>query len=353
MPAKRNAKPINLALQGGGAHGAFTWGVLDRILEDGRLDICGLSGTSAGAMNAAVFAYGKMIGGPDGARDALTKFWYDISEAGRLYSPVQQMPWEVWMRGFNMDQSPAFALFEAMSRTVSPYQFNPFDFNPLRDVVDANIDFDALATCPDTKLFIGATCVNTGKVRVFDTEEVSLDVLMASACLPFLFKAVEIDGSHYWDGGYSGNPVLFPFFYHTDCDDILIIHVNPIVREEIPTSATDIMNRVNEISFNGALIKELRAIAFVRKLLDEGWLKDEYADRLRKVLVHSVRADDVMIDLSVASKFNVNWDFLTHLRDRGRTEASKWLEKNVIHVGERSTVDVREEFLDIGSPHIG
>ena len=353
MAASPDKRPINIALQGGGAHGAFTWGVLDRILEDDRLDIDGISGTSAGAMNAAVLAYGRMMGGAQGARDALASFWRDISHAGRLYSPVRQMPWEAWFGGFNMDQSPAFALFDAVTRSVSPYQFNPFDFNPLRDIVAANVDFETLATCKNTKLFIGTTSVRTGKVRVFNTAEMSLDVIMASACLPFLFKAVEIDGDHYWDGGYSGNPALFPFFYRSRCNDILIVHVNPIIRPDVPTTAPDIMNRVNEVSFNGALLKELRAIDFVRKLLDEGWLKDEYADRLRRIYVHSVRADAVMCDLSVASKFNVDWDFLTHLRDRGRAVAETWLAAHADDVGQRSTVDLKAEFLNIGGPHIG
>jgi NTE family protein len=257
------------------------------------------------------------------------------------------------MQGYNMDLSPAFALFDAVTRSVSPYHFNPYDINPLRDILAANVDFDTLTDCKDTKLFVGTTHVHSGKVRVFNTEEITLDVVMASACLPFLFKAIEIDGEHYWDGGYSGNPALFPFFYRSDCNDILIVHVNPIERPDVPTSAADIMNRVNEISFNGALLKELRAIDFVRKLMDEGWLKDEYADKLKRIFVHSVRADGVMRDLSVASKFNVNWDFLTHLRDRGRDEAQTWLDTHADDVGSRSTVDLKSEFLTIGGPHIG
>ena len=346
-PAKKAARrrSVNLALQGGGAHGAYTWGVLDKLLEDGRLDIDGLSGTSAGSLNAVILAHGQMTGGTDGAREALENFWRRIAEAGSIYGPVKRLPWETWFAGWNMDENLFFNMFDSMTRMVSPYQFNPFDVNPLRDILSDTVDFEALAYCEVVKLFLSATNVRTGKVKVFHTKDVTLDVVMASACLPMLFKAVEIDGDHFWDGGYMGNPALFPFFYHTDTRDVLIVHINPIEREDVPKRPSDIHNRINEITFNSSLIKELRAISFVQKLLNEGWLRDEFKHRLKNVLVHSIRADRALADLSVASKFNTDWDFLRNLRDRGRETAARWLKGHFDCVGRRSTVDLRREFL--------
>ena len=258
-------KRVNLALQGGGAHGAFGWGVLDKLAEDGRLEIEGLSATSAGSMNAAVYAHGKMNGGE---RDAL----------------------------------------------MSPYQFNPFDLNPLRDLIARTVDFEAIHACRCVALFICATNVRTGQPRIFANEEITLDAVMASACLPLLFQAVKIDGEHYWDGGYMGNPALYPLFYNTESCDVVIVHINPIVRPQLPTSAPEIQNRLNEIAFNSSLLRELRAVAFVNKLLDEGWLKDECRGRLKQILIHSIRSDETMCKLPPASKFNIDWRFLCELR---------------------------------------
>jgi NTE family protein len=244
-----------------------------------------------------------------------------------------------------MDFSPSYLFFDAVTRMVSPYQFNPLDINPLRDIVAETIDFDLLKRCNQTRLFISATNVRNNRVKVFETGEITLDVAMASACLPFIFKAVEIEGEAYWDGGYMGNPALFPLFYHSACKDVLIVHINPIEREEIPTTAAHIMNRVNEITFNSSLMKELRAVAFVQRLLEEGWLKEEFRDRLNYILLHSLRADEVMKELSVASKFESDWDFLLHLKHLGQQECSIWLEKNYEHIGHKSTVEVNNEFL--------
>lgn len=350
-PARTEHKKrrVNLALQGGGAHGAYAWGVLDRLLEDGRIEIEGIAATSAGTMNACALAYGMKLGGPDKAREMMEEFWHGISMAGRKYSPVKHFPWEKWMWSWNMDNSLTYAMFDMATRMFSPYEFNPMDFNPLRDVLDESIDFDALRCCDDIKLFISATNVRTGRVRIFETHEMSLDVAMASACLPFLYKAVEIDGEYYWDGGYIGNPALFPLFYHTKSNDIVVVHINPLEREEIPTSAPEIMNRINEISFNSSLLKEFRAIAFVQKLLGEEWIKDEHKNKLKHLNVHSIRADTAMRDLSVASKFNTSWDFLKHLRNKGRATADQWLEEHFDELGECSSVDIHNEFLGLSS----
>lgn len=344
-----DAKVINLAIQGGGAHGAYAWGVIDRLLEDGRIRIEGLSGTSAGSMNAVVFAYGDMQGGRGGAREALYNFWKRISEAGALYSPLRRTPWEYASshlnNQWNQDGSIAYQMFDLMTRVLSPYQFNPFKLNPLRQVLEEAVDFDALHGCQRTKLFLSTTNVRNGKVRVFKMEEITADVVMASACLPFLFHAVQIGEDHYWDGGYMGNPSLHPFFYHTETRDVLVIHINPIDRDEVPTTSADILNRLNEITFNASLLKEMRAVAFVTKLIEEDWLKEEHKDKLKHVLIHSIRADGVLCDLSVASKFNTDWHFLLYLRDLGREIAGQWLDVNFESIGQKSTVDVRAEFL--------
>ena len=342
--ADESIRRINLALQGGGSHGAFTWGVIDQLLADGRVEIEGVSATSAGAMNAAVYAYGKMRGGPHGARAALADFWHKNSRAAEVYSPLKLSAWEQWF-GAMPEQPWAFQAFDTMTKTFSPYQFNPLNINPLRDVLASCVDFDELRRCQCSNLFISATNIRSGKVRVFGNSELSLDVIMASACLPFLFQAIEIEGAAYWDGGYMGNPSLYPLFYRTQSRDIVIVHINPIFTDAIPRTALEISDRVNEITFNSSLLKELRSIAFVTKLLEEDWIKDEYRARLRHMLVHSIRADEALGDLGAISKFNCDWGFLTDLRDRGRATAAQWLAENFIHLGKRATVDLRGEFL--------
>jgi len=341
-PRRAGIKTINLALQGGGAHGAFTWGVLDRLLEDERIAYDGIVATSAGAMNAAVMVSGMAVGGAQGARDALGCFWRRISESARM-SPLQPSPLDRMSGNHGMDNSPVFMMFDMMTRVFSPYQFNPLNHNPLRGVLERSVDFDAIhqSTCP-VKIFLCATNVRTGKVKVFDNTELSADAVLASACLPFLFQAVEIDGEAYWDGGYMGNPAIFPLIYNCDSRDVLIIHINPLNRAEVPTTATGIFNRIGEISFNSSLMREMRAIAFVTSLIEE---HKELGERLKTMLVHSISADDVMLRLGVASKFNADWTFLTHLRDAGRDHAAMWIEENFEKLGERSSVDIAATFL--------
>ena len=319
-------KRVNLALQGGGAHGAFGWGVLDRLAEDGRLEVEGLSAASAGSINAVVYAQGLMTGGNDGAREALEKFWKSVSDAGGHYAP-------------------ATMILQSLTGMFSPYQFNPFNVNPLRQVLEKNVDMRAVRGCDSVELFVCATNVRNGQPRIFSTRELTLDMVLASACVPSMFQAVEVDGEHYWDGGYMGNPPLYPLIYNTRSQDIVIVHINPIVRPQLPTSAHEIQNRLNEITFNSSLIREFRAIAFVTKLIEQGWLKDEYRDRLKHVLIHSIRSDELMCDLTVASKLDTRWEFLCELRDRGRAAAGAWLDKTHEHIGLRSTVDLRVEYL--------
>lgn len=345
----RHTKAINLALQGGGAHGAFTWGVLDKLFEDGRIWIEAISGTSAGAMNAVVASQGMYDAGGVGARSELERFWRAVSKAGQA-SPVRRSPVDVVLGRWSLDTSPGFIWLDLVSRVASPYDTNPMRMDPLRDLVDDFVDFEKVRDCEDMPIFISATNVETGRVRVFRREEITLDVVMASACLPSMFHAVEIEGTPYWDGGYMGNPVLFPFAEYSPCNDIVIVQINPVVRHGTPRTAQEIQNRINEITFNSSLMKELRAIDFVDRLIDEGQLSgDEY----RRLNVHIIEATDEMNPLGASSKLNSEWAFLIHLRDIGRRAAAHWIDQNFDQIGERSTVDLRAMFGEIGIAHRG
>jgi NTE family protein len=340
--AAKGVKTVNLALQGGGAHGAFTWGVLDRLLEDERIDFDGISATSAGAMNAVVMAYGLAAGGREGARTALANFWRRVSHAA-AFGPLQPSAFDRLVGNRRLESSPSFLFFDMMTRLLSPYQFNPLNVNPLRDVLKESVDFEMLRRnkCR-LKLFLSATNVRTGKVRIFDNDDVTADSVLASACLPFMFQAVEIDGEHYWDGGYMGNPCIFPLIYHCDSADIVVVHINPLERKELPRSASEILSRINEISFNSSLMREMRAIAFVTKLIDE---KAVCSMELKRLYVHGIAADDVMQDLGHSSKLNADWQFLTALRDIGRERAKAFLDAHHGALGKASTVDIRGTYL--------
>lgn len=335
-------KQVALALQGGGMHGAFTWGVLDRLLEDDRLAIEGVSATSAGAMNGAVLAYGLLKGGKDGARQALHDFWRAIAESADRYNPLRWTPWLKGTHSFGLDHSPLYAFTDMMLRIFSPYQFNPHNQNPLREVVESHVDFGALRRQCPIRLYLCATNVETGKIRIFTGEDVCADAVLASACVPTLFQAVTIDGEHYWDGGYMGNPAIYPLIYHCDTRDIVIVHINPLVRRGIPTTAAEILNRINEISFNSSLMREMRAIAFVTDLIQQGKIDRQ---EMKEMLIHSIRSDEAMCALSVSSKYNADWEFLCNLRDNGRREADAWLIRHYRDIGQRSTIDIRKEFL--------
>ncbi len=337
-----DAKTVNLALQGGGAHGAFTWGVLDRLLEEKRIDIEGISATSAGAMNATVLTAGYAIGGRDGAKTALARFWKRISVAA-MQSPLQPSWLDRMLGSHSLRFSPAFVMTDLMTRLFSPYEFNPLNHNPLKQVLEESVDFTALRReeCP-IKLFLSATNVRTGKVKVFERREIHSPHVLASGCLPFLFQAVEIDGEHYWDGGYMGNPAIFPLIYNCRSKDIVIVHINPIERDALPRTATEILNRINEISFNSSLMREMRAISFVNKLVEEHRVN---GDNLSRVYIHSISADEVMKELGVSSKLNADWEFLTYLHAAGRRHAEAWIEASFARLGVESTVDISAQYL--------
>lgn len=337
---KQYKKSVNLALQGGGAHGAFTWGVLDRIFEDDRIWIDAISGTSAGAMNAVVSAQGMYEDGDEGARRRLREFWEETSKAGEA-SPIKRSVWAHLTGSWSLESSPGYQFFNMLERFTSPYETNLLDINPLRDLVDKIIDFECVRGCTDMGIFISATNVETGCARVFERNEITLDAVMASTCLPSIYKAVEIDGVPYWDGGFSGNPPLFPFFYHSPSNDIVIVQINPVIRKGAPKSAGEIHNRLNEITFNTPLLNELRSIDFVRRLLESEKLEE---NGYRRMNLHVVHARDMMCELDSSSKLNAEWEFLQYLFDTGRDAAEKWIVKHYGDLGERSSVDVRRIF---------
>jgi len=338
---KNGRRKINLALQGGGAHGAFAWGVLDRLFEEERLEIDGIVGTSAGAMNATVTAYGWARNEHAGAREALAEFWELISKSAKT-GPLQPSFLDKMAGNGNLDYSPGYHFFDALSRMMSPYQLNPTNANPLRDVLSEVIDFDFMHRESKVRLFICASNVMTGRHKVFTEKEVSVDAVLASACLPFMFQAVEIDGQHYWDGGYMGNPPLYPLFYYTKTQDVLIVQINPINIPELPTTASAIMDRINTLSFNSSLMREMRAINFVTKLVDNGF---NDGGRLHRVRIHTVDAEETLGHLSVSSKLNADWEFLLHLKELGRSKADAFLKNHFDDIGVRSSTDIEAKFF--------
>lgn len=342
MSDRTDCKRINLALQGGGSHGALTWGVLDRLLEDGRLEIAEVSGTSAGAMNAVVLADGFDRGGRDGARAALEAFWRAISRAA-LASPVQRSPLDRMLGRFSLDASPGYLIMEGMSRVLSPYQLNPMNLNPLRDLLERQVDFGRVNRCEAIAVHVTATRVRTGQARIFSRGGVTLDSVMASACLPQLYPAVVIDGEPYWDGGYSANPALYPLVVSPASPDIVIVQINPIVRHETPRSAREILNRVNEISFNTSLIKELRSISMMQEMVAATGIDLGAAGR---TFIHLIHTDTEVQDLAASSKMNAEWDYLQLLFERGRGWAEAWLAANFDKIGRESSFDLARFFDD-------
>jgi NTE family protein len=325
---------VDLALQGGGSHGAFTWGVLDRLLEETWLRIDGISGTSAGAMNAVVLVDGYEKGGSKGAQAALEEFWRQVAYSAR-FSPIRRSPLDILLGRWTLDTSPFFVAFDLAARLFSPYDLNPRGTNPLREVLADCVDFGRVANS-SIRLFVTATNVRTGRGRVFRNQELTPDVLLASACLPTLFQAIEIDGEAYWDGGYSGNPTITPLVRECASHDTLLIAVNPVERQGTPRSAREILDRLNEVSFNATLLKELRMIALLRQVADAGSGEGALWAGMRIHLISSTTIDK----LGASSKFNAEWDFLGMLRDEGRRCAESFLASHRANVGKRSTLDL-------------
>jgi NTE family protein len=325
---------VDLALQGGGSHGAFTWGVLDRLLEEPWLKIEAISGTSAGAMNAAVLVSGFLKGGARGAREALDTYWERVAESAR-YSPIQRSIFDRLMNRWSLDTSPGYVMMDLMSRLVSPYNLNPFGYNPIRSILEDCIDFGHLNDAP-IKLFITATSVRTGRGKIFRNKEITPDVLLASACLPTLFQAIEIDGEPYWDGGYAGNPTISPLVRESEAYDVILVQINPRERLDTPRSAGDILDRLNEISFNAPLMKELRMIALLRQAVDPGTGE---GCRWAKMRTHRILTDK-LVEFGASSKLNAEGRFLRVLKDEGRKAAEEFLQSRGDDIGKRSTADL-------------
>ena len=340
-------KSINLALQGGGSHGAFTWGALDAVLADGRVAIEGISGTSAGAVNAVALAHGWASAGSDadrraGARKAMTRIWNEITALGSLGS--LQASWSnlLW-GGLPKELAPTNIFATAISGLASPYQTNPLNLNPLRDLLKREIDFDAIARLKDLKVFVSATHVATGKAEIFSGRRLSLDAVLASTCLPMLFQAVRIDGQDYWDGGYSGNPAMTPLISHCSSADLVLVQINPIQREKSPQTPTDIMDRVNELTFNASLLAQMRTIDFINRLLDSGRLD---AARYKQVLLHRIDGGEALERYPASSKQSTDGTLIRELFELGHASAQRFLKSRFDDLGVRSTVNIRRDYLD-------
>jgi NTE family protein len=332
-------KHINLALQGGGALGAFTWGVLDHLLEDGRLKIEGISGASAGAVNAIMLADGLARGGPDEARKRLADFWRAASLGGNL-PDVQRRAVDRLFSFWPIEDTPVGLWMQAMTRYLSPYDFNPLNINPLNDLIGRFVDFDAVRACKNLELFVSATNVRTGQLRVFKRDEMTAEMIAASACLPHLFRAVEIDGEPYWDGGYVGNPSLYSLIGATQTENLLLVQINPLERKQVPKTSDEIMARINEITFNASLMSELRGITFVGKLIDEGKLpRGTGAGQYRRINIHRVALTGSAQTLDAASRLSTDYDFFEMLRTNGRRAARRFLDAHYDDIGVRSSVD--------------
>jgi NTE family protein len=336
-------KNVGIALQGGGAHGAFTWGVLDRLLEEEDLVAEALCGTSAGAVNAVTCAYGLHIGGPQKARELMETLWKKVAQSGGHFFKPGMFD-KAYNEG-NLYNSPGYIMFNAVSQVLSPYNFNPFNYNPLRDILNELVDFEELHRYHKKKLFICATNVMTNRAKIFSNKEITVDAVLASACLPLLFQAVEIDGEYYWDGGYMGNPPIFPLIENTHVHDIVLVKINSVNIKTLPTTARDIADRVNEISFNSSLINEMKLIHYRNELIRNGILKVDEKEN-REIFIHTISGYEALSGLSYSSKMNTSWEFLLKLKEKGRAIAENWIQTDFSQVGLKSTFDVEEHFFD-------
>lgn len=351
-PPKESSKPakstpprkrVALALQGGGAHGAFTWGVLDAFLEDGRVDIEGISGTSAGGMNAVACIQGYMKGGREGARKELRRFWEVISDYALVNSPLRPSFQNQLMGNPNLGDSPSYIWMNFLQGMLSPYQLNPMNLNPLESFAKQFFEFEALRQFKGMQLFLCATHVATGKLKIFKLEELRLEALLASACLPFLFHAVEIDGEHYWDGGFVGNPAIYPLIYECETPDVMVIQLTAMQRPDLPQTSREIIDRHKEITYNACLMREMRSINFISKLIDDGLLD---ANKIKRLNVHLIRNEETFEKLEISSALNADLRFLEHLFKEGRKTGKDWLEKHYDDIGVRTTAEIQKDFVD-------
>lgn len=340
-PRADGKKVISIAMQGGGAHGAFTWGVLDKLFEDGRFIVEGMTGTSAGGMNAVATALGLIDGGNSGARKMLEKFWTGMAAAGAT-SPISCGPIDTLLGKYTMYNSPGFLMFDFMSKIFSPYQTNPFNLNSLRDLVEKLFDFEKIQKTKDYKVFLAATHVYTGKVKIFPNKEINANSLQATACLPTMFKAVMVNNEYYWDGGFIANPPIYPLIYDCETPDVLLIKLNPTHRNRLPMTSTEISDRLNEITNNESIVREMRSINFITKLIETGQLDSK---KHKHMHMHLIENEETFQDLGWSSKLNTEMAFYEYLFDAGRKAASEWIEKNFDKVGKQTSFDIEEEFV--------
>lgn len=339
-------KKINLALQGGGAHGAFTWGVLDRLLLEDDLEISGISGTSAGALNGAALKSGMVSGGREGARENLEWLWMQVAGVSDLRMGDWMAPFGIQALSKQIEYSWPVVMGNAVTRLMSPYDYGALYINPLSDIVE-KFNYDRVCDHYAPLFYVGATRVRNGKIRIFEGDEIGPDALMASACLPSVFKAIEMfdkttgRDEAFWDGGFTGNPALFPLFNPKLPEDIVIININPLERDEIPTTPAEIQNRINEISFNSSLLRELRAIDFVQRLIEDGTVT---SDRMSRVRIHMIADDALMAKLSATTKMVANPYVINELKEAGQAAAEEFLRKDVDNIGKQSSVDLRAMF---------
>jgi NTE family protein len=340
-PSAPAPKRVSLALQGGGSHGAFTWGVLDVLLEDGRLQLDGISGASAGAMNAVVLGAG-LAQHPDdpaaarqAAREALAQFWRKIAQMGEA-SKLQRGFMDMWLAGWR-----ASGVMPTASQ-LSPAQLNPLDINPLRDVLAQSVDFKQLNKA-SAQIHVCATHVNTGKAEIFSGKRLTASAVMASACLPMMFRAVEIEGEHYWDGGYSGNPALHPLIYRCKASDIVLIQINPVERNAVPSSSAEITDRVNELTFNASLLAQMRGIDLVNRLIDKGYLPPE---RYRTVRLHRIDGGEALEAYPASSKARADGSLIEALFELGRQCGKRWLKLHADDVGLKTSINISKDYLD-------
>jgi len=337
-----STKLINLALQGGGSHGSFTWGVLDRLLDDERIEFESISAVSSGAMNACMLASGFINGGRQGAKESIAEFWQAV--AGKYRDLFESNPATIWNKAVGFDSPISLQTYFSFTEQLSPYQLNPFNLNPLRDILDELVDFEQLRKESPFKLHIGATEVKTGKMRVFTNEEITVDVLLASACLPALHHAIEIDGESYWDGAFSGNPPLFPLIFNSEQSDILVVLLQPLLRESVPTTVDEIRKRTHELSFTNTFLREMRAIALSKEEIKQEWLTSGSLEkRMRKLNVHIIE-DDYFEEIDSSSRLHAGSDFIQDLYVHGEESAHKWLENNFASIRKESSVDLVKLF---------
>jgi NTE family protein len=340
-PSQKSPKKIALALQGGGTHGAFTWGVLDAFLEDERFEIEGLSGTSAGGLNAVALIQGHMQDGREGARRELRRLWTAVGDMAQL-SPFKNMPFQDFLGNYNLDNTPGYTFMGLLETLFSPYEFNPLNINFFKAFVENFFDCEALRSYQKIKLFLCATQVSSGKLKIFSTQDLSQEVILASACLPYFFQAIEIEGEHYWDGGFVGNPAIYPLIYDCDTPDMVIVQLSAMRREALPRTAHEIRDRHKEITYNACLMREMRSIEFITQLLDKGFLDPQ---KVKKLFIHLIRDEELFSRLNISSALNGNTSFLEFLFAQGRQSAQAWIKAHYADVGHKTTTNIHQDFV--------